>query len=271
MKILSIYLDSWKTEWNQPPCSHMGPLGVTAATTLLIGMVWGKHQALSGACVAVIVYPLTRARISYLMFLDLHETVYAVAVVGIQLCSIRVPQLAQWKLLMSIALAYALTIRGMRIRQALQDQGTEISTLQGLNVTLQAQIDTLSDHTRQLKAALETLHQTLGLQSSLVQALDNGEREALCLQMKALTEYCHTLCKNGSLREMRDQIDATAQQMQKQAADFEATNEQLVKIVQKLHAAEAKFQELIQKAGQDADQVRACLLQFHEWLLQFNP
>ena len=272
MKIptFSDYLDLWRVERDAGLRNHIGPLSVTAATTLLVGMVWGKHQALYGVCVAVVVYPLTRQRVCYLMFLDLHETTYAVAVVGIQLCSMQFPTLAQWRLLMSVALAYAFTIRGMRIRQALQNQGTEINNLQSLNSTLGQQTAALSDNTKRLKEALTTLYCTLGLQEHSIQALASTEHEEVCQKMAALIELCEKLSREGNLQEQTQKIDANIQHLQAQTAQLEANNGQLEKVIQKLRAAEAQFQQLIQQAGQGEAQVRKCLEQFHTWLLQLD-
>ncbi len=285
MKIpsISFSVEWWLTELKEHPQNHIGPACVSAATTLLVGVIWGRYQALLFVCLAAASYPLTHHQIEYLMYLDVHETVYAVAIVGIQLFCMQFPYLSQWGLPMSVALAYSCTVRGMRLRAILQEQRLAIDKLSNLNHTLKEQTDLLVENSTNLEQALKKLAEEVLKKNELVQVEQetrdqkeetvvkiNQDYAALNQKLKSLTDICQKFIEAKGVDEQLIEMDKNGQAIQRQTAQINLKNKELDSVIKNLQNANEKFNDLIEKAKGSEEKVREALKQFHQWLLSLN-
>lgn len=273
----------WRTELTQRPHDHKGPALVLVITTVVINALWGKSSALGFVCVSIATYPFAHYQIEYLLFLDAHETVYAVAVVGIQVFSTQFPLFSPWALPMSIALASAMTVRGMRIRHLLQEQKGLVDELRGLNSKLTDQVASLNSNSIALQSALGALKDKTQKKKEADQKLDQ-EREArqeVVVQVEAdythinamlteLTALCELAAKEKGITDKILAADESQQRLAQLASDIQLKNQRLLTITEQLEHANAQFEALIQRALKGEEEIGKGLEQFRLWAVSLK-
>lgn len=276
-------LEWWKSEYKNHLRDHIGPLSILGATTALVTIVWGKYLALGFVCVAIITYPFSHRQIVYLMFLDAHETVYATAVISIQVFRMKFPLLDQWTLPMSVALAYAITVRGMRLRQLMQKQTSQIGELQNLSRQLTAQVDSMTRHASTLKESLTTLKKTIRKRDDVVERQNTAaetrnetviaveaDYERINAYLKELTELCQVALEESGLLKQLSVIDTNNQTLAEQAEMIELKNKVLNALIVSLHEGNSKFHDLIARAQQGEINLQQELSSLREWFTQVS-
>lgn len=260
MKISSIIFDFtwWKTELNEHPENHVGPAYIFGATTFIVTAVWGKFYALAFVGTSAVTYPWCHRQIAYLMYLDVQETAYAVAIVGVQLINMQFPHLSQVSLFLSVVLAYVLTIRGIKLRQILHNNQIEIEKLNGLNTDLKKQTDALDQSSTELGEALATLNQQIFDRSDL-----RKKGQTLNEKLQELKRICQSWI---SEKEQIKQLDENDQKIAFQTALISGNISKLSKLTEDLKTANEKLQSILAIATQDEKQVQEGLKQFQDWL-----
>lgn len=260
MKIPSIILDLnwWKTEFNEHPEEHVAPAYIFGATTFVVTAVWGKFYALAFVGMAAITYPWCHRQVAYLMYLDVHETAYAVAVIGIQLFNMHFPNLSHVSLFMAVALAYSFTTRGIKLRQILHKHQMEIEKLKGLNTQLKEQTDALDKNSTELEEALASLNQQIFNRADL-----RKKGQTLNEKLQELKRICQTWM---SEKEQIKQLDENDQKISFQTTMINGNISKLSKLTEDLKAANEKLNAVIESAKQGEQQAQSALKLFQDWL-----
>ena len=261
MKIPSIIFDPnwWKTELNERPENHVGPAYIFGATTLAVTALWGKFYALTFVGTAALSYPWCHRQVSYLMYLDVQETAYAVAIVGVQLINMQFPHLSQVSLFLSIVLAYSLTIRGIKLRQILYNHESEIEKLKDLNTKLKEQTDALDKSSTELEEALAALNQQIFDRSDL-----RKKGQTLNEKLQELKRICQSWMNE---KEQVKKIDENDQKIAFQTTLISGNVSKLSKLTEDLKAANEKLNDLIASAKQGEQQAQEELKNFHAWMI----
>ncbi len=276
-------LEWWRAELKERPQDHKGPALVLVITTVVINALWGKGSALGFVCVTIATYPFAHYQIEYLLFLDAHETAYAVAVVGIQVFATQFPLFSAWALPLSVALASAMTVRGMRIRHLLQQQKRLLDELKVLNIKLTQQVGSLTQNSIALQSALAALKDKTHKKKESEQQHDRERKEhqAVILQVEAdytlinamlaeLTSLCQLATEESGITKQLLSVDENQQRLAQLTSDIELKNQRLTIITQQLEHANAQFEALIQRALKGEEQIQQGLEQFRTWALSLK-
>lgn len=276
-------LEWWRAELKERPQDHKGPALVLVITTVVINALWGKSSALGFVCVSIATYPFAHYQIEYLLFLDAHETAYAVAVVGIQVFATQFPLFSAWALPLSVALASAMTVRGMRIRHLLQQQKKLLEELKDLNTKLTQQVGSLTQNSIALQQALTALKKKTHNKkvAEQQQDLERRQHQEVVVQVEAdytrindmlaeLTSLCQLAAQEGGIAKQLLSVDENQQRLAQLTSDIEIKNRRLTTITQQLEHANAQFEALIQRALQGEEQVQHGLEQFRTWALSLK-
>ncbi len=285
MEIPSIsYVFNWyEKEFKERSEEHIGPACIMLATTVIIAKVWGKHSAFGFICLELVTYPFHHRQIVYLMYLEAHETAYAVAVVGIQVFCMKFPLLSHVGLPMSVALGCSYVMRGMEIRRYQKELQAEISRLNQLNGELREKVTSLSENCSQLKGSLEILaDQVLKKKELVVQVQEAHKRKEdvtieidtdfseLVTTITELNTVCQNYIKEKSIQEQLNKMDTNAIEIAKQAALIRTQSAALESILAGLKEANQKFQDLVDRAEKNEGEVQTELQRFREWVLNLN-
>jgi exonuclease VII small subunit len=262
--------DWWKKEFNENRSAHYAPGAVMGGTTALVMIYWGKYYALGFLTTAILSYPFFHSSIEYLTYLDVHETTFAVAIVAIQFFDLHFPL----RLFLSVALAYSLTMRGMKVRDVMRKLNREIQEHMELNKKLEAQITSLDENVKALDAALTKLckevlkrETVLSRNGDVVLDMDYSQLKA---QMKMLTETFNKWMADKSLADQVAKLDANNQKIAFQTALIEGNNNKIKTLTTTLEEANQKMQALLQRAGTNEALLRNELTAFHKWLLDIR-
>ncbi len=265
MKIFSTtlcFLGTWKTDFNENLPYHPGPACVITATTLLVYKIWGKYYTASFICIAMIARPLYYRQINYLMSLDVHDSMYATALLGIPIFCARFPLSFPFVLTISMALAYSLVIRGIRLRQKLQEHQKLINELNLLNTQLFDRETSLNKNIETLKQDLELLSENLKKKKDLQTSIQNtetsikkavkqvtGECENLDEYVDGIHQFCNTIFQKKDLSQTLQNSQPQLQQiitehknLDGRAQNLDETREKLMDRLKHLQEEEFQFQ-----------------------------
>lgn len=278
-----VSLDWWKEELEKRPDDHKGPALVLAVTTVVINALWGKSSALSFVCLSVVTYPFAHYQIDYLLFLDAHETAYAIAVVGIQIFATQFPLFSPWALPLSIALASAITVRGMKIRHLLQKQKENVTELSGLNTTLTGQVSSLTENVKALQAALTALKEKISKKKTAEKTHTevSNQHEEVVIQVETdyvqinqmlteLTSLCQVAAEETGITNQLASVDEHNQKLAQLNSTLQIKNRDLEEASEKLKQANEKFEELISRSLEGEDEIKKGLESFRQWALSLK-
>ena len=133
---MDIYFDKivplnwWKNEYNHNLQQHQVPGIVLGATAILVNGIWGKQAAVIFGAVTFLAYPFAHRAIIYLISIQMHELVYAVAMVTAQFVGYKYPFFAEPALFMSLLFTASIAIHGSQTRDLLQRMQSEINKQQ---------------------------------------------------------------------------------------------------------------------------------------------
>jgi DNA-binding HxlR family transcriptional regulator len=278
MKLESlINLHWWQKELKDNPKAHYAPLCMMGGTTALVTAYWGRYHALGFLTTAVLSYPFFHSQIEYLTYLDVHETTFAVAIVAIQFFNISFP----FRLFLSVALAYSITVRGMKIREAMHKLGDEIKKHAKLNEELQRQVSSLDSNMQELDKALNKLigevlqkktisakeKETLAKEGSVAVELDFRQ---IKMQINELTGLCNKLIEDKNLSEQLKKMDDNNGRIQLQTKIIEGHLTKIGKLESQIKEANDKLLALVDRAGTNEALLKQELQSFHQWLLEIR-
>jgi hypothetical protein len=120
----------WKHEYNHNLQQHQVPGIVLGATAILVNGIWGKQAAVIFGVVTFLAYPFAHRAIIYLISIQMHELVYAVAMVTAQFVGYKYPFFSEPALFMSLLFTASIAIHGSQTRDLLQKMESKINKLQ---------------------------------------------------------------------------------------------------------------------------------------------
>ena len=276
-----LQLDWWKIEYKEHLNDHQGPAILLTVTTVAIAAMKGPREAFGFISMAILTYPMSHRHVVYLMYLDAHDTVVAIAVVSIQVFCMQFPHLSGWGLPLSLALAYAINLRGMRLNNSLGKQNTQIQNLDKEVQRLTLLVSSLTSNLSELKLTLTTLRDKVQKKDKLKteQLHATQQRGETVIQIDAdfketnqLLSEINEMCKifndpNGAFAQLQ-KIGLNTQKITEQTETLEQKSRELEQINRTLEEANKKFGDLIEKATKNEEGVRQALQAFREWL---NP
>jgi len=268
---LILNIDWWKKEWKENKEDHYAPACMMGGTTALAMTYWGKLHAVGFLTTAVLSYPLFHSQIEYLTYLDVHETTFAVALVGIQFFKLSFPV----RLFFSVSLAYAMTMRGMKLRDAMHKLKSEIQKHVQLNEELKTQVSSLDRNMLALDQALTKLiHEVLQKKPAAVgqpgDVVIEMDFRQINEQIRSLTKSCNLLIQDKGLAEQFKTMDDNNKEIAFQTKLIQGYVDQIRKLKSCLETANQKFKDLIERAQRGEIQLRDELQTFHQWLLEIR-
>ncbi len=120
----------WKNEYNHNLQQHQVPGIVLGTTAILVNGIWGKQAAAIFGVVTFLAYPFAHRAIIYLISIQMHELVYAVAMVTAQFVGYKYPFFSEPALFMSLLFTASIAIHGSQTRDLLQKMESKINKLQ---------------------------------------------------------------------------------------------------------------------------------------------